>query len=63
MVEVSHWHQRQPDAGRFWSWSLLDRDDSAGRTVGRIMALNKPGYDDIPHVARQRRKKPAHPHP
>src|SRR5215831_3861257 len=27
------------------------------------MALNKQVYDDIPHVARQRRKKPAYPHP
>jgi len=54
---------RHPDAGRFRLWSLLDRDDIAVRTVGRIMALNKQVYDDIPHVARQRRKKPARPHP
>jgi hypothetical protein len=63
LVEVYHLPKRHPDAGRFRIWSLLDRDDSSVRTVGRIMALNKQVYDDIPHVARQRRKKPAQPHP
>jgi hypothetical protein len=63
MVEVYHLQKRHPDAGRFRLWSLLDRDDISVRTVGRIMALNKQVYDDIPHVARQRRKKPARPHP
>jgi Homeodomain-like domain len=63
MVEVYHLQKRHPAAGRFRIWSLLDRDDISGRTVGRIMALNKQVYDAIPHVARQRRKKPAQPHP
>src|SRR5437016_1294835 len=62
-VEVYHLQKRHPDAGRFRLWSLLDRDDISVRTVGRIMALNKQVYDDIPHVARQRRTKPARPHP
>ena len=63
MVEVYHLQKRHPDAGRFRIWSLLDRDDIAVRTVGRVMALNKQVYDDIPHVARQRRKQPPQPHP
>ena len=63
MVEVYHIQKRHPDAGRFRIWSLLDHDDISVRTVGRIMALNKQVDDDIPHVARQRRKKPARPHP
>jgi len=63
MVEVYHLQKRHPDAGRFRIWSLLARDEISVRTVGRIMALNKQVYADIPHVARQRRKKPAQPHP
>jgi hypothetical protein len=63
MVEVYHLQKRHPDAGRFRIWSLLDRDDISVRTVGRVMALNKQVYDDIPHVARQRRKQPPQPHP
>ena len=61
MIEV--YHLQSADAGRFRIWSLLDRDDISVRTVGRVMALNKQVYDDIPHVARQRLKKPAQPHP
>jgi hypothetical protein len=63
MVEVYHLQKRHPDAGRFRLWSLLARDAISVRTVGRVMALNKQVYDDIPHVARQRRKKPPQPHP
>jgi hypothetical protein len=63
MVEGYHVPKRPPDAGRFRIGSLLDRDAISGRTVGRIMALNKQGYDAIPHGARQRLQKPAHPHP
>jgi transposase len=63
MIEVYHLQKRHPDAGRFRSWSLLDRDEVSVRTVGRVMALNKQVYDDIPHVARQRSKKLAQPHP
>jgi transposase len=63
MVEVYHLQKRHPDAGRFRIWSLLARDEVSVRTVGRVMALNKQVYDDIPHVARQRAKKLAQPHP
>ncbi|MBV9483627.1 MAG: helix-turn-helix domain-containing protein [Acidobacteria bacterium] len=63
MIEVYHLQKRHPDAGRFRIWSLLARDDISVRTVGRVMALNKQVYDDIPHVARQRRQNPPQPHP
>jgi Helix-turn-helix domain/Integrase core domain len=63
MIAVYHLQKRHPDAGRFRIWSLLDRDDISVRTVGRVMALNKQVYDDIPHVARQRLKKPPQLHP
>ena len=63
MIAVYHLQKRHPDAGRFRIWSRLDRDDTAGRTVGRVMALNKQVYDAIPHVARQRMQKPPQPHP
>jgi transposase InsO family protein len=63
MIAVYHLQKRHPDAGRFRLWSLLDRDDISVRTVGRIMALNKQVYEDIPHVAHQRLKKPPQPHP
>jgi transposase InsO family protein len=33
------------------------------RTVGRVMALNKRVYPDIPHVAKKRRKQEPQPHP
>jgi len=63
MIEVYHLQNRHPDAGRFRIWSLLNRDDISVRTVGRVMALNKQVYEDIPHVARHRLKKPPQPHP
>jgi len=63
MIEVYHLQKRHPEAGRFRIWSLLDHDDIAVRTVGRVMALNKQVYEDIPHVARQRLQKPPQPHP
>ena len=63
MIEVYHLQKRHPDAGRFRIWSLLNRDDISVRTVGRVMALNKQVYEDIPHVARHRVKKPPQPHP
>lgn len=63
MVEGSHLQKRPPDAGRFRIWSLRAHATISVRLVGRIMALNKQVDDDIPHVARQRRKKPAQPHP
>ena len=58
MIAVYHRQKHHPDAGRFRIWSLLNRDDIAVRTVGRVMALNKQVYEDIPHVARQRLQKP-----
>ena len=58
MIAVYPLHKHHPDAGRFRIWSRLNRDDIAVRTVGRVMALNKQVYEDIPHVARQRLKKP-----
>jgi len=33
------------------------------RTVGRIMALNKRVYDDIPHLRKKGPKPPSQPHP
>ena len=63
MIEVYHLQKRHPDAGRFRIWSLLGPRRYLVRTVGRVMALNKQVYDDIPHVARQRLKKPPQPHP
>ena len=63
MIEVYHLQKRHPDAGRFRIWSLLNRDDISVRTVGRVMALNKQVYDDIPHVLGKPAKKPPGPHP
>jgi hypothetical protein len=53
MVQVYHLQKAHPDAGRFRLWSLLARSDISERTVGRIMALNKLVYDDIPHVPKR----------
>jgi hypothetical protein len=63
MIAVYHLHKRHPDAGRFRMWSLLGQDDVSVRTIGRVMALNKRVYDDMPHVRRQRAKPDAQPHP
>jgi Winged helix-turn helix/Integrase core domain len=63
MVAVYHLQKRHPDAGEFRIWSLLARPDLSGRTVGRIMALNKRVYEDIPHVRRPGPKPPPQPHP
>jgi len=49
MVEVYHLQKAHPDAGAFRIWSLLAREDISVRTVGRVMALNRQVYDDIPH--------------
>ena len=40
--------KRHPDAGEFRIWSLLGNTEISVRTVGRIMALNRQVYDDIP---------------
>jgi len=63
MVAVYHLQKRHPDAGEFRIWSLLARPDLSVRTIGRIMALNKQVYDDIPHVRRRGPKSPPQPHP
>jgi hypothetical protein len=70
MVQVYHLQKAHPDAGRFRIWSLLARSDVSERTVGRILALNKLVYDDIPHVPHKGGKrvpglhpyKASHPH-
>src|SRR5215475_13119721 len=63
MVQVYHLQKAHPDAGEFRIWSLLAQPDISARTVGRIMALNKLVYDDIPHVPQHGRKPPPQPHP
>lgn len=63
MITVYHLQKRHPDAGRFRMWSLLGQDDVSVRTIGRVMALNKRVYDDIPHVRRPRAKSTPQPHP
>ena len=63
MVDVYHLQKAHPDAGEFRLWSLLGREDISVRTVGRIMALNRQVYDDIPHQRRYAPKQPPQPHP
>jgi hypothetical protein len=63
MVQVYHLQKAQPDAGAFRSWSLLARSDVSVRTIGRVMALNRLVYDDIPHVRRPGVKPAPAPHP
>ena len=63
MIEVYHLQNRHPDAGKFRIWSLLAHSDISVRTVARIMALNKQGYDDIPHVHNRGPQLPPQPHP
>ena len=63
MIAVYHLQKRHPDAGRFRLWSLLGQDDVSVRTIGRVMALNKRVYDDIPHVRHPRDKQDPQPHP
>ena len=63
MLEVYHLQKRHPDAGRFRIWSVLGNPEISERTVGRVMALNKRVYQDIPHVSKKRDKKAPQPHP
>jgi transposase len=63
MIEVYHLQKRHPDAGRFRIWSLLARPEISERTVGRVMALNKQLYNDIPHVRSPGAKRDPAPHP
>ena len=63
MVRVYHLQKAHPDAGEFRIWSLLAQPDIGVRTVGRVMALNKLIYDDIPHVPKKGGKPAPEPHP
>ena len=63
MLQGYHGQKRHPDAGEFRLWSLLAQPAISVRTVGRIMAVNKLVYDDIPHVGRKGRQPPPQPHP
>jgi hypothetical protein len=54
MLEMYHLQKRHPDAGGFRIWRLRGKTDLAGRTVERIMAVNRHVYDDLPHVGRKR---------
>ena len=63
MIEIYHLQKRHPDAGRFRMWSLLARPEISERTVGRVMALNKQLYHDIPHVRSPSAKRDPAPHP
>jgi transposase InsO family protein len=63
MLEVYHLQKRHPDAGEFRIWSLLGNREISVRTVGRIMALNRQLYDDIPHIRPPRAKPEPTPHP
>lgn len=63
MLEIYHLQKRHPDSGRFRIWSLLGRPEIHESTVGRVMALNKRIYPDIPHVIKKRQKKEPQPHP
>jgi transposase len=63
MVQIYHLQKAHPDAGEFRVWSLLARGDISVRTVGRIMALNRLVYEDIPHVPKKGVTGPPQPHP
>jgi Integrase core domain/Homeodomain-like domain len=63
MVEVYHLQQAHPDAGEFRIGSLLAREDISVRTGGRVMALNRQVYDDIPHQRKHAATPPPQPHP
>jgi len=63
MIEIYHLQKQHPDAGQFRIWSWLAKPDLSERTIGRIMALNRRVYDDIPHHPKRPSKKPSKPHP
>lgn len=63
MVQVYHLQKAHPDAGEFRIRSLLARPDISVRTIGRVMALNRLVYDDIPHVPKKGVKRTPGPHP
>jgi transposase InsO family protein len=63
MLDVYHLQKRHPDAGEFRIWSLLGNPAISARTVGRIMALNRQVYEDIPHGRKHGPKPTPKPHP
>jgi len=64
MVAIYHLQKAHTDAGEFRIWSLLANDAISVRTVGRVMALNRQVYDDIPLPQGARGPhKPSQPHP
>jgi len=63
MMHVYELQKAHPDAGEFRIWSLLARSDVSVRTIGRIRALNRQIYEDIPHHRRPEAKKSPQPHP
>ena len=63
MLDVYHLQKRHPDAGEFRIWSLLGNTAISVRTVGRIMALNRQLYEDIPQGRKSRAQPPPQPHP
>jgi hypothetical protein len=63
MIAGSHRQTRHPDAGRFRMWSWFGQAEGSVRTIGRVMALNTRGYDDMPQVRRTRDKPEPQPHP
>lgn len=64
MVAIYHVQKAHPDAGEFRIWSLLANDTMAVRTVGRVMALNRQVYADIPPPQGVRGPhQPPQPHP
>ena len=63
MLQVYHLQKRQPDAGGFRLWSLLAPPEISVRTVERIMALNRPIYDDIPPGRKPGPQPPPPPQP
>jgi putative transposase len=63
MLEVYHLQKRHPDAGEFRIWSLLGNTEISVRTVGRIMALNRQVYEDIPRRPPQDAPGDPRPHP
>jgi transposase len=63
LVQVYELQKAHPDAGELRIWSLLARAEVSVRTIGRIMALKRQVYDDIPQPRRPEAKKPPQPHP
>ena len=61
MAQVYHLQKAHPNAGESRIWSLLAAPDISVRTVGRIMALDKLVYDDIPHVPKREEESSGEP--